>query len=188
MDPVDAKRAVAAHEALRSESGRPEPGPRAATESYSTRAAEARLPGSFLSEGKNVEYLEKKQEAAATVSNSNTYHKTENNSDRSNSQSKSSASDKLKGGGGRVSYRRHGVTAMKAAGGESGESKSEKSARRISLDDLSTAFQAGFSICRAAASLLRIWKNVYKKEFFSYILLYVQEVVTLQKKIIYLHQ
>ena len=134
---VDAKRAVATNETSRP---LPEPGKRAVGESYSTRAAEARLPGSFLSEGKNVEYLEKKQEAAATVSNTN--HKTENNSDRSNSQSKSSASDKLKGGRG-VAYRRHGGV-MKAAG-ESGESKSEKSAaRRISLDDLSTAFQVKF--------------------------------------------
>ena len=113
-------------------------------EVYTTRVAETRLPGSF-GEGKNVEYMEKKE-----VNN-----KTDNNSDRSNSQSKSSSSDKLKGRGSALgSYRRHGAAALASGGGGGGKadqsaddyskSKSEKSAaRRISLDDLSTAFQGG---------------------------------------------
>ena len=95
----------------------------------STRATDARLPGSF-GEGKNVEYLEKKEV------------KSVESSDRS--QSKSSSSDKVKarmGSGGGV-YRRLGVVSMPPAPdlGEEAAGKNE-GARRISLDDLSDAFR-----------------------------------------------
>ena len=95
----------------------------------SARATDARLPGSF-GEGKNVEYLEKKEV------------KSVESSDRS--QSKSSSSDKVKarlGSGGGV-YRRLGVVSMPPAPdlGEEGTGQNE-GARRISLDDLSDAFR-----------------------------------------------
>merc|ERR1719500_652439 len=95
----------------------------------STRATDARLPGSF-GEGKNVEYLEKKEVKSVESSE--------------RSQSKSSSSDKVKarmGSGGGV-YRRLGVVSMPPAPdlGEEGTGKNE-SARRISLDDLSDAFR-----------------------------------------------
>ena len=106
----------------------------------STKAGENRLPGS-LGESKNVEHLEKKEV------------KSVESSDRSVSQSRSSSSDKKTGGGGG----RAGVAANRPqscrrtgqshhhhhhhADEYSAAIKGDKPARRISLDDLSSAFQ-----------------------------------------------
>ena len=73
-------------------------------------------------------------------------------SDRSHSQSRSSSSDKVKhrsGAGGQ--YRRIGVVSMPPASGDIPETDAAvkmkaEVARRISLDDLSAAFQGNFYI------------------------------------------
>lgn len=98
-----------------------------ATYHSSTKVLESRLPGSF-GESKNVEYLEKKEV------------KSVENSDRSNSQSKSSSSDKLKARTGSQSCRRIGVVSADLST-EYLKTRNDKVARRISLDDLNTAFQ-----------------------------------------------
>jgi len=96
----------------------------------STKVSENRLPGSF-GESKNVEFMEKKEIISVE------------NSDRSHSHSRSSSSDKVKHRVGMGHYRRIGVVSMPSAAEQAEESCKSKSesARRISLDDLSTAFQ-----------------------------------------------
>jgi hypothetical protein len=107
----------------------------------STKGVEARLPGSF-GEGKNVEYLEKEKVLGKSVLTA------ENNSDRSQSQSRSSSSDKnqqqhLRSNSSNNSYRRLGIVSMPPAltADQLDNQNSGKPARRISLDDLSAAFQ-----------------------------------------------
>jgi hypothetical protein len=99
------------------------------------------LPGSF-GESKNVEYLEKEKIIKSVLKT------TENNSDRSQSQSRSSSSDKnhqhLRSNNSSNSYRRLGIVSMpppSAASEKPEEQITSKPARRISLDDLSAAFQ-----------------------------------------------
>jgi len=102
-----------------------------ATYSSSVKGPENRLQGSFC-ESKNVEYLEKKELRNV----------------ESSDQSRSSSSDlQVKHRAGVVPghFRRVGVVSMPPAEEkeeeEGNRSRSEKVARRISLDDLTTAFQ-----------------------------------------------
>ena len=108
----------------------------------STKGVETRLPGSF-GEGKNVEYLEKEK-----ILVMKSVLTTENNSDRSQSHSRSSSSDKnqqqhLRSSSSNNSYRRLGIVSMPPApaSDQYDEHNPSKPARRISLDDLSAAFQ-----------------------------------------------